>query len=97
MRGGIPIQGDHPRGSMLFSRPGKEPLGGCTDLLVEGYSKEQVMEILLGVAMKTISNYLDHINPTPIDAALKPTLRSNLRNNRPRLLSGNIAIRKEIV
>src|ERR1700758_5157557 len=28
MRGGIPIQGDHPRGSMLFRRPGKEPLSG---------------------------------------------------------------------
>jgi hypothetical protein len=28
MRGGIPIQGDHPRGSMLFSRAGKEPLSG---------------------------------------------------------------------
>src|SRR5208282_1223380 len=28
MRGGVPIQGDHPRGSMLFRRPGKEPLSG---------------------------------------------------------------------
>jgi hypothetical protein len=28
MRGGIPIQGDHPRGSMLFRRPEKEPLSG---------------------------------------------------------------------
>src|ERR1700738_5480663 len=28
MRGGIPIQGDHPRSSMLFRRMGKEPLGG---------------------------------------------------------------------
>lgn len=26
-----------------------------------GYRKEQVMELLLGVALKTISNYLDHI------------------------------------
>ena len=32
-----------------------------------GYRKEQVMEVLLGVALKTISNYLDHISPTPLD------------------------------
>lgn len=32
-----------------------------------GYAKEQVMEILLGIALKTISNYLDHISPTPLD------------------------------
>jgi hypothetical protein len=27
------------------------------------------MELLLGVALKTISNYLDHISPSPLDAA----------------------------
>lgn len=36
-----------------------------------GYKPVQVMEILLGVALKTISNYLDHMNPTPIDAAFQ--------------------------
>jgi len=35
--------------------------------LAAGYKKEQVMEILLGIALKTISNYLDHISPTPLD------------------------------
>ena len=25
------------------------------------------MELLLGIALKTISNYLDHISPTPLD------------------------------
>jgi uncharacterized peroxidase-related enzyme len=35
--------------------------------LSAGYGKEQVMELLLGVALKTISNYLDHISPTPLD------------------------------
>lgn len=37
--------------------------------LSAGYRKEQVMELLLGVALKTISNYLDHISPTPLDQA----------------------------
>lgn len=36
-----------------------------------GYRKEQVMELLLGVALKTISNYLDHISPTPLDPAFE--------------------------
>ena len=35
--------------------------------LAVGYTKNQVMEILLGIALKTISNYLDHISPTPLD------------------------------
>ena len=35
--------------------------------LSAGYRKEHVMEVLLGVALKTISNYLDHISPTPLD------------------------------
>ena len=37
--------------------------------LAAGYQKEQVMELLLGIALKTISNYLDHISRTPIDHA----------------------------
>lgn len=32
-------------------------------------AKEQVMEILLGVALKTISTYLDRISPAVIDHA----------------------------
>jgi uncharacterized peroxidase-related enzyme len=37
--------------------------------IAAGYTKEQVMELLLGIAMKTISNYLDHISPAPVDQA----------------------------
>jgi alkylhydroperoxidase family enzyme len=37
--------------------------------LAAGYKKEQVMELLLGIALKTISNYVDHISPTPVDPA----------------------------
>ena len=37
------------------------------NFIAAGYNKEQVMELLLGIALKTISNYLDHISPTPID------------------------------
>jgi AhpD family alkylhydroperoxidase len=37
--------------------------------IAAGYRKEQVMELLLGIALKTISNYLDHLSPAPIDPA----------------------------
>jgi uncharacterized peroxidase-related enzyme len=37
--------------------------------LAAGYKKDQVMELLLGVALKTISNCVDHISPAPVDPA----------------------------
>jgi len=39
------------------------------DFLAAGYSRGQVLEVLLGVAMKTISNYTNHIAGTDLDAA----------------------------
>lgn len=39
------------------------------NFIAAGYKREQVMELLLGIALKTISNYLDHISPAPIDQA----------------------------
>ena len=39
MRGSVAVQGYHPRGSMLFSRPGKEPLGGCN---VTPFAQEKI-------------------------------------------------------
>jgi uncharacterized peroxidase-related enzyme len=41
--------------------------GTIERFLAVGYKKEQVMEVLLGIALKTISNYFDHISPVPID------------------------------
>lgn len=37
------------------------------NLLKAGYSEVVMMEVLVGIALKTISNYLDHLNPTPIE------------------------------
>ncbi len=37
-----------------------------------GYTQANVIEVILGVAHKTISNYLNHIAATPVDAAFKP-------------------------
>jgi uncharacterized peroxidase-related enzyme len=36
-----------------------------------GYRNDQVLEILLGIAVKTISNYLDHISAIALDPAFQ--------------------------
>lgn len=36
-----------------------------------GYGEQQVLEIILGLAQKTISNYTNHIANTPVDAAFQ--------------------------
>lgn len=36
-----------------------------------GYGERQVLEIILGVSQKVISNYTNHIANTPVDAAFK--------------------------
>lgn len=33
-----------------------------------GYEKQHVLEVVLGISFKTLSNYVNHINDTPIDA-----------------------------
>ena len=39
------------------------------EFLQSGYSQPQLMEVLVGVAMKTLTNYVDHLNPVDIDPA----------------------------
>lgn len=40
-----------------------------TNFYNAGYNEQQVLEIILGLAQKVISNYTNHIGNTPIDAA----------------------------
>lgn len=39
--------------------------------LRQGYTEAQMMEVVVGVALKTISNYIDHLNPVAIDPGFK--------------------------
>lgn len=34
-----------------------------------GYGRQQALEVVLGVGLKTLSNYMNHIAQTPLDAA----------------------------
>lgn len=37
-----------------------------------GYGPTQMLEVVLGVGIKTLSNYANHIGATPLDAAFSP-------------------------
>lgn len=37
-----------------------------------GYTKAQMLEVILGVALKTMSNYTNHIAQTPVDSLMEP-------------------------
>lgn len=37
-----------------------------------GYTQGQVLEVILGVGFKTLSNYTNHLADTPLDEAFKP-------------------------
>ena len=37
-----------------------------------GFNEVQMMEVIIGVALQTVSNYIDHLNPVEIDAGSKP-------------------------
>ncbi|GMR18190.1 MAG: carboxymuconolactone decarboxylase family protein [Gammaproteobacteria bacterium] len=37
-----------------------------------GYTRAQLLDVLVGVGMKTLSNYTNHIADTPLDTAFQP-------------------------
>lgn len=41
-----------------------------------GYTKQNVIEVVLGVTMKTLSNYVNHFADTPLDEQFKPFARN---------------------
>ena len=41
------------------------------DFLAAGYTKQQVLEVILGIAIKVMHNYTNHIAKTPLDKQFK--------------------------
>lgn len=61
---------------VTFTRKVVEQRGVVADadvgaFLDAGYTRAQVMEVLLGVGMKTFNNYVDHIAHTPLNDQFK--------------------------
>ena len=42
-----------------------------------GYTKKNVIEVIVGVTMKTLSNYVNHFAETPLDEPFQPFAWSN--------------------
>ena len=47
------------------------------DLIAAGYSRQTVLEVVLGTAFKVLSNYTNHIAETDVDAAFAPNAWSD--------------------
>ncbi len=45
--------------------------GDMSAFLDAGYKPENILEVILGVAVKTMSNYANHVAETPLDEAFK--------------------------
>jgi uncharacterized peroxidase-related enzyme len=73
LRAGTPLGSPRLEALRAFTREvvrrrGAVPDAALGELLSAGYGKRQVLEILVGVAMKTLSNYANHLARTPVDA-----------------------------
>jgi uncharacterized peroxidase-related enzyme len=55
----------------LLNKRGRPDQGDVDSFLAAGFSEKQVLDIVLALAVKTISNYTNHIFDTAVDAPFK--------------------------
>ena len=58
----------HFTAHMIRQRGWPDP-GEADALLAAGYSNTTILDVVLGIGMKTMSNYMNHVTDTPLDAA----------------------------
>ncbi|TDF34944.1 carboxymuconolactone decarboxylase family protein [Alteromonadaceae bacterium M269] len=78
LRAGTPIADPKLEALRVFAAKVNESRGWLEDgdveaLLAAGYTKQTVLEVVLGTSLKLMSNYTNHITGTQLDAAFKPT------------------------
>lgn len=56
---------------VLLETGGHPSVSDAEDFLSAGYTDHQVLEIVLGIAVKTLSNYSNHLFATPVDAVFE--------------------------
>ncbi len=76
LRAGKPVQNQKLEALGQFTRRVVQNRGRLSKqdvqlFLAAGYSKAQLLDVMLGVAMKTLSNYTNHIAETPLDSAFE--------------------------
>lgn len=57
---------------ILVDKRGWASDGEVQDFIAAGYNREQVIEVVLGITQKTLSNYVNHLADTPLDDAFAP-------------------------
>ncbi|TFI51766.1 carboxymuconolactone decarboxylase family protein [Mastigocladus laminosus UU774] len=77
MRNGEPLQDPKLQALREFTQRMVQTRGWVSDEEIEtfmkaGYTKQQVLEVILGIAVKVIHNYTNHIAQTPLDKEFKP-------------------------
>lgn len=58
----------HDFARLMVQRRGLPRVEDVNEFLAAGYSEKQVLEIVLALAVKTLSNYANHMFHTPVDA-----------------------------
>lgn len=76
VRDGEPISDAKLQALRAFTRSVVETRGypaesALKGFLAAGYDRTQVLEVILGVTMKTLSNYVNHVAETPLDPAFE--------------------------
>lgn len=77
LRDGTPIADAKLEALRVFTRRlvqarGWAEAGDVEALLDAGYERSTVLEVVLGVGLKTMSNYTNHLANTPLDPAFEP-------------------------
>lgn len=77
LRNGQPLADPKLQALRLFTQRMIAARGWVSDrdleeFLAAGYTKQQVLEVILGIAIKIIHNYTNHIAKTPLDKAFQP-------------------------
>lgn len=77
LRTGKPIKDEKLEALRKFTQEVVERRGWISQedvdaFLNAGYSNAQLLEVIVGVAQKTLSNYINHIAKTPLDEAFEP-------------------------
>lgn len=53
---------------LMVRKRGLPTRADVTSFLASGYSEQQILEIVLAIAVKTLSNYANHLFHTPVDS-----------------------------
>ncbi|EAZ92871.1 hypothetical protein CY0110_22282 [Crocosphaera chwakensis CCY0110] len=82
LRNGTPIADAKLQALRHFTQQMVKARGWVEDSEIEafltaGYSKQQVLEVILGIAIKVMHNYTNHIAKTPLDEQFQPNIWSS--------------------